>query len=291
MKKIVTLVLLAVSVVAFAEDVIVTKEATKISAKIEEVGPTEIKYKKVSYLDGPAFTMPTSEILCIIFDNGEVMIFDKPKKQEANGEKQNSLSEIGLTMDEILSFDVRPRRLVAKSGVFSMLYDKKALVYFDVDLKNAYIAKFGYSEVGIEDWAFAMDEYNRQHPDFHSLDFSDAYKLFNENPLNPKKCYLAKPNDTTVDKSLYSAFYKMEFHLRFLDIGNGTVSSMSINTGDAGGAVIYGELVISDFASGKEVGRILVDRVKGKGSPYAKVRLQNAISEMLTPELFHVKRK
>ena len=293
MRKIILICLAFLSVGIQAEDIIITNDAKKITAKIEEVTPTEIKYKKTNYLNGPSFVMPTSDILCVIFENDEVMIIDQPKKEVAaqKSEKQNSLSKIDVTMEELMSFDERPRKMVAKSGNYSMLYDKKALVYFDVNLEQSYIAKFGYSEVGIENWAFAIDEYNRQHPDFHSLDFSEAYKLFNENPLNPKKCYLVKPGDDSVDKSQYNAFYKMEFQLRFLDVGNGTVSSMSINTGDAGGAVIYGELVITDLATDKEVGRILVDRIKGKGSPYANVRLQNAVSEMLVPELFHIKKK
>ncbi len=290
MRKLFIFIFIVWAVNSFATDIIVTNDAKKINAKIEEVAPTEIKYKKFDFINGPTFIMPTNDILCIIFEDDEVMIFEEKKKKDVASDKTNSLAEIDLTMEELMSFDVRPRKLVVQSGNYSMLYDKKALVYFDVNLDNAFIAKFGYNEVGIENWAFAMDEYNRQHPDFHSLDFSEAYILFNENPLNPKKCYLAKPNDTTVDKSLYNAFYKMEFQLRFLDVGNGTVSSMSINTGAAGGAVIYGELLITDLSTGKEVGRILVDRIKGKGSPYANVRLQNAISEMLLPELFHIKK-
>ena len=84
----------------------------------------------------------------------------------------------------------------------------------------------------------------------------------------------------------------MVLKIKYLDVGSGTFSTLSLNSGTAsGGAIIYGELVISDMATDKEVGRILVDRVKGQGTPYANVRLLNTISTMLVPELFHVKKK
>ena len=286
MKKVVTLILLAVAVTVFAEDVIVTKEATKISAMIEEVGLTEIKYKKASLPNGPMFVMPTAEILCVIFDNGEVMIIDEPKKEEVVEQKG-----INLTQEEIERFDGGiPRKLVALSGDYSMLYDKKALVYFDVNLDSTYIVKFTHFDGGVETWAFAAAGYYGD-TNYQYLDLTEAFKTFNETPIFPKKCYLAPLNDTSVDKSMYNAFYKMELRIKFLDIGNSAVSGLTRVLGDAGGAVIYGELVITDLATGKEVGRILVDRIKGLNSPFANVRLERAITTMLVPELFHVKKK
>lgn len=285
MKKVITLVLLAVAVMASAEDVIVTKEATKIGAKIEEVGPTEIKYKKTSLPNGPMFVMPTEEILCVIFDNGEVMMFDKPKKEE-----EVKAKDINLTQEEVERFDGIPRKLVALSGDYSMLYDKKALVYFDVNLDSTYIVKFTHFDGGVETWAFAAAGYYGD-TNYQYLDLTEAFKTFNETPIFPKKCHLAPLNDTSVDKSMYNAFYKMELRIKFLDIGNSAVSGLTRVLGDAGGAVIYGELVITDLATGKEVGRILVDRIKGLNSPFANVRLERAITAMLVPELFHVKKK
>ncbi len=289
MKKVVTLILLAVAVMVSAEDVIVTKEATKIGAKIEEVAPTEIKYKKASLPNGPMFVMPTEEILCVIFDNGEVMMFDKPKKEEEVVEQKG----INLTQEEVERFDRIPRKLVALSGDYSMLYDKKALVYFDVNLDSTYIVKFGWNEIGVDEDIIHIAEYNKNHTDFDDLDFSKECENFNTYPLNSKKCYLAPLRRAAeVDKDKYSKCYKMVLKIKYLDVGSGTFSTLSLNSGTAsGGAIIYGELVISDMATDKEVGRILVDRVKGQGTPYANVRLLNTISTMLVPELFHVKKK
>ena len=60
----------------FAQDIIVTKDAKKVEAKIEEVTPTEIKYKKANYLNGPTFVMPTKEIRSITYANGEEYIYE-----------------------------------------------------------------------------------------------------------------------------------------------------------------------------------------------------------------------
>lgn len=72
-----------------ASDVIVTKEAKKIDAKILEVSSDEIKYKKKSNPNGPTFVINTSEIQTVIYDNGEVEIFkDKEEKQSVATEAE-----------------------------------------------------------------------------------------------------------------------------------------------------------------------------------------------------------
>lgn len=64
-----------------AQDVIITKNAEKIEAKIIEVSPTEIKYKKTNNLDGPTFIFYVSDVQTIIYSNGDVQLFDaKPKE-------------------------------------------------------------------------------------------------------------------------------------------------------------------------------------------------------------------
>jgi hypothetical protein len=40
-----------------AKDVIVLNSSDSIKAKILEVTPTEVKYKKLNYLDGPTFVI------------------------------------------------------------------------------------------------------------------------------------------------------------------------------------------------------------------------------------------
>ncbi len=70
------------SVSLYASDMIVTKDARKIDAKILEVSSSEIKYKKVSNLDGPLYVMPVTEIQTVVYENGEVEIYEERKEEE-----------------------------------------------------------------------------------------------------------------------------------------------------------------------------------------------------------------
>jgi hypothetical protein len=95
MKKIFTLAIIALmSVVAFAQDVIVTKDKEQIQAKILEVSSDEIKYKKYSYLDGPTFSLDVDKVLTIAYENGDVEVYDKDfieEKEEIIREKEELL--------------------------------------------------------------------------------------------------------------------------------------------------------------------------------------------------------
>ncbi len=60
-----------------AQDLITMKNGDDVEAKIIEVSPKEVKYKKFSNLDGPTFTVNKSDILIIRYENGEKDIFDE----------------------------------------------------------------------------------------------------------------------------------------------------------------------------------------------------------------------
>ncbi len=53
-----------------AQDVIFKKNGDEISAKIQEVGVTEIKYKKADNPDGPLFSIMKTDVFMIKFENG-----------------------------------------------------------------------------------------------------------------------------------------------------------------------------------------------------------------------------
>lgn len=75
-KKIFLLLLMAGQFMAgSAKDVIVLNSSDSIKAKILEVTPTEVKYKKMNYLDGPTFIILKSEISKITYGNGDVESF------------------------------------------------------------------------------------------------------------------------------------------------------------------------------------------------------------------------
>ena len=77
MKKI-TLLLLAIFITSFAlaQDVIVTKDGKKINSKVTEINEYDIRYKNYENLDGPIYTMKKSEIASILYENGQVDVFN-----------------------------------------------------------------------------------------------------------------------------------------------------------------------------------------------------------------------
>lgn len=79
MKKtiIVTICLVIISCAkGYAQDIITTKDAQKISAKIIEVSNKEIKYKKANNPDGPTFVINQSDVKSILYESGEYSSFD-----------------------------------------------------------------------------------------------------------------------------------------------------------------------------------------------------------------------
>ena len=105
MKKILTLVVALLTVFnLFAVDIIVTKDARRIEAKILEVSSTEIKYKEADNLEGPTFVLTSAELNTIIYSNGTVKVYDsqpaqQPAQQTSNA-AQPSSAMTGLPIDK-----------------------------------------------------------------------------------------------------------------------------------------------------------------------------------------------
>ena len=75
-----------------AQDVIVTRQAERIDAKVMEVSESEVKYKKTSNPDGPMFVLSTEKIASILYANGEVQVFEQQPKAEPV-EKQQPVTD------------------------------------------------------------------------------------------------------------------------------------------------------------------------------------------------------
>ncbi len=91
-KKALLLLLMAGQFMAgSAKDIIVLNNTSSIEAKILEVTPTEVKYKKLNYLDGPTFVIHKSDIRTITYGNGDVESFvQKEEKNVAVDSTSNS---------------------------------------------------------------------------------------------------------------------------------------------------------------------------------------------------------
>ena len=71
-----------------AQDVIVTRQAERIDARVLEVSETAIKYKKTSNPDGPTFVLSTEKIASILYANGEVQVFEQQQPKVTPVEQQ-----------------------------------------------------------------------------------------------------------------------------------------------------------------------------------------------------------
>jgi hypothetical protein len=63
----------------FAQDNLLKVSGEEIQVKIEEVGTSEVKYKKFSNLSGPAYVMQHTEIFMIKYETGDKDLFEKDK--------------------------------------------------------------------------------------------------------------------------------------------------------------------------------------------------------------------
>ena len=57
---------------AAAQDLIVMRDGNIFEAKVLEVSPTEIKYKRYDHLDGPTIIVPVADVLAIRYENGKL---------------------------------------------------------------------------------------------------------------------------------------------------------------------------------------------------------------------------
>ncbi|MDR2083424.1 MAG: hypothetical protein LBP67_00285 [Bacteroidales bacterium] len=64
----------------YAQDVITKQNGEDIQAKVVEIGSNEVKYKKFDNQDGPIYSIPTSEILMIRYENGSNEVFSTKKE-------------------------------------------------------------------------------------------------------------------------------------------------------------------------------------------------------------------
>ena len=79
-------------------DNIILKDGNEISAKIIEITPDLVKYKKCGQLDGPMYTIYKSDILMLRYADGtkDIIRNNKKYKNQEYSEETNRLSSLGF---------------------------------------------------------------------------------------------------------------------------------------------------------------------------------------------------
>ena len=80
--------LIALTCTGFAQDVIVTKDSKRINAKVEEVNVDNIKYRNFDNLEGPTYVLPKSDILSILYQNGQVETFGAENQERKKNDQK-----------------------------------------------------------------------------------------------------------------------------------------------------------------------------------------------------------
>lgn len=73
-----SLVAILITSTCFAQDVIVKKDGTTIQTKVIKVGKSEVEYKRFDNQSGPTYTISTTELQCINYENGTKDTFVSP---------------------------------------------------------------------------------------------------------------------------------------------------------------------------------------------------------------------
>lgn len=73
----------ACTLAAAAQDLIVKTDATRIEARVTEIAPDAIRYKRFTNPDGPTYVLPVGEVDYIQYANGEREAFRKPQSAPA----------------------------------------------------------------------------------------------------------------------------------------------------------------------------------------------------------------
>lgn len=94
MKKIlVVFAIIFVSInLCFSQDIISMKSSGEIQAKIIEITPTEIKYKRFDNPEGPTYTILKSDASSISYENGAKDIFTDSKREEIETKKRDEIA-------------------------------------------------------------------------------------------------------------------------------------------------------------------------------------------------------
>lgn len=306
-----TLLVASSTLFVSAQDIIITRDEKKIDAKVLEISETEVKYKEADDLEGPTFVLGIQKIASIVLSSGKVKVFGNNLENTAQpiANPENTAKPIAqvpkqtITTNEpetkylspsVLNYiDGYPKNVVFVNGDYSMLFNKDAVVYFQFNYDNAEIVEYGYEDAGIKDRKCSIIEYKMQNPeDFEGFDISYLEKLACDkynSVLRSKKCTMIPFSQFNADNKKQQ--YLLNFDVEKMDIGNGTISTFTLNGGTkTGGAILCGKVTISELSDKKEVCTLYVDRVKGQGSPHFHARIANALEELFGTQFFNIKK-
>lgn len=115
---------LAISFTCFAQDIIITKDAKKINAKVLRINPDNVKYKDFDDPDGPTQTILKSNVASILYENGEVEAFASetaPAPQTQQSSDRPAVKENNTNKNPAPAGDKATVYFIRNSGLGSLI--------------------------------------------------------------------------------------------------------------------------------------------------------------------------
>jgi len=133
-RSICILIFLILGYISYAQDILYLSNGDKLSAKITEINPTEVKYKDFTNLDGPTYVISKSELVLIQYSNGASQVLNsnprpiEPKKEnpvttnaKAPDTKKATLPNLYYMNSNLLSINA----LALANGDVTLIYDRE----------------------------------------------------------------------------------------------------------------------------------------------------------------------
>lgn len=158
MKKIAFILLFAFSIsTLFAQDTIFKRNNDKIVAKVLEITPSEIKYKKFNFQDGPTYVDKKSEIQIIIYSNGMKEAFEQEIPKPPININYGSTANLNYKIEDFKMYYIFQNRKISQPEMQSILLntnDKKITMLIGEAKKarrreHIFIAAFPLAIAGI----------------------------------------------------------------------------------------------------------------------------------------------
>lgn len=127
-------IFLVLGFLSYGQDILYLSNGDKLSAKITEINPTDVKYKDFTNLGGPTYVISKSELVLIQYSNGSTQVLNsnprpiEPKKEnpvttntKAPETKKGTLPNLYYMNSNLLSINA----LALANGDVTLIYDRE----------------------------------------------------------------------------------------------------------------------------------------------------------------------
>jgi hypothetical protein len=150
------LIFLVLGFLSYSQDILYLSNGDKLSAKITEINPTDVKYKDFTNLNGPTYVISNSELVLIQYSNGTTQVINsnprpiEPKKEsplttstKVIETKKTTLPNLYYMNSNLLSINA----LALTNGDVTLIYDREL---FNCKMSVSFLGGYNFnSRMGV----------------------------------------------------------------------------------------------------------------------------------------------